>query len=166
MCSPELGGAKFIFRLPSLPPCVSVAQEECWTYGCSPSGNSHGTLIICEWKELWSSKVWMNVCIWGVLALSFAPFFHFSLSFHCHFPWSDIVWPEWAKMRAAWNCPGKWLPWKMIFITCIRPMINTMHKFKQYGHEHEQTWTITLRISNMCTAKYFSSPSVLQKINK
>lgn len=102
--------AKFIFRLPPLPPCVSAAQEECWTYGCSPSGNSHGTLIICEWKELWSRMVWMNVCIWGVFALSFAPFFHFSLSFHCHFPSSDTVWPEWAKMRAKWNCQGKWLP--------------------------------------------------------
>jgi len=125
--------AEFIFRLTFLLPCVSMAQEDCWTYGCSTSGNSHGALIICERKEQWSKVVWMNVCIWGVFALSFTLLFLFSLL--CHLPWSDTVWPEWAKMQDKWNCPGR--------PVCLQAEIHNMHIHNMHTHTHTHTYTHT-----------------------
>lgn len=121
-CS-RLSGRPNLYSGFPLSPSLYVAQDECWTYGCSPSGNSHGTLIICVRKEPLSRIVWMNVCIRGVFALSFGLLFlFFPFSPLCHLHWSDTVWPEWAKLWAKWNCLGRQaaLPfWKLKSIACI-----------------------------------------------
>lgn len=81
-------------------PLSSIAQEKCWTHGCRPSGNSHGSLIICERKEPWSRIV----CIWVVLVLLFL--FFLSLQPSLLRTWSDTV--TWMGMWPEWNCRGRW----------------------------------------------------------